>query len=143
MGLLQHSPRRITKPYTAFCETKKSHAPSNPLQKLQTLVARSRWPWPGPGGPVPLPSRFSPRARAKKDLFWAAGAAARGRPMLCSRPLVGPPGTAGGRSCVPPHSTDRLPLSRGRRAFAAPHAQAPGARRACVALPLAARLRRW
>ena len=25
---------------------------SNPLQKLQTLVARSRWP--GPGGPVPV-----------------------------------------------------------------------------------------
>ena len=73
MGLLQHSPRRITKPYTAFCETKKSRALSNPLQKLQTLVARSRpggpvprfrssWAWsvarsrwPGPGGPVPVP----------------------------------------------------------------------------------------
>ena len=50
---------------------------------------------------------------------------------------------AGGRSCVPPHSTDRPPLSRGRRAFAAPHTQAPGTQRACVARPLAARLRRW
>ena len=79
----------------------------------------------------------------------AAGAAARNRPMLCWRPLVGPPRTAcstiavsspprrplrgwlpglaglslapaGGRSCGPPRSTDRLPLSRGRRAFLRP-----------------------
>ena len=54
MGLLQHSPQRITKPYTAFCET-----------RWPGPVARSRWPvrwpvpvarsrWPGPGGPVPV-----------------------------------------------------------------------------------------
>ena len=51
----------------------RSRVLSNPLQKLQTLVARSRWPgpggpvpvarsrWPGPGGPVPVavaPSRW-------------------------------------------------------------------------------------
>ena len=86
MGLLQHSPRRITKPYTAFCETKKSRALSNP-SRMQTLAARSRpggpvpvarsatgfgpvvdpipvarFRWPGPGGPVPGPV---PMARSR------------------------------------------------------------------------------
>ena len=96
--------------------------------------------------PAALHPAAGPRRRP------AAGAAARGRPMLCWRPLVGPPRTAcstiaesspprplrgwlaglaglslapaGGRSCVPPRSTDRVPLSRGGRAFAALHAQA-------------------
>ena len=69
MGLLQHSPRRITKPYAAFCETKKSRALKPPPKVANSggpvPVARSRWPgvgvpvagpagWPGPGGPVPV-----------------------------------------------------------------------------------------
>ena len=76
VGLLQHSPRRITKPFFAG---PRSRVLSNPFKKLQTLVARSRcpvpvaqsrWPvlsrgpvrWPGPAGPVPV-SRWPGRSR--------------------------------------------------------------------------------
>ena len=56
MGLLQHSPQRITKPYTAFCETKKSRALKPPPEVANSggpvPLARSRWP--GPAGPVPV-----------------------------------------------------------------------------------------
>ena len=58
MGLLQHSPRRITKPYAAFCETKKSRALKPPPKVANSggpvPVARSRWPGPGSRWPVPL-----------------------------------------------------------------------------------------
>ena len=52
-----HSPRRITKPYTAFCETKKFACFQKPPEVANSggpvPVAQSRWP--SPGGPVPWP----------------------------------------------------------------------------------------
>ena len=97
VGLLQHSPRRITKPYTAFCETKKSRAFKPPKVANSggpVPVAQSRWPspggpvpWPGPGpvpvtcpgGPVPVPL-----ARSR----WPAPGPGLGGPV----PVPGPGG---------------------------------------------------
>ena len=58
MGLLQHSPRRITKPYTAFCD--QEVACSQTLSRICKL-----WK-PGPGGPGPVArSRPGPGARSR------------------------------------------------------------------------------